>query len=85
MPTDLVRGLKAHGTSPAKTKLFRRFPLLLGCKIFPGEGLPARAAIQRMATLTGAGGTTEHSIFFLWSAAHAPCASCGEKLSRRAR
>ena len=37
MPTDLVRGLKAHGTSPAKTKLFGRFPLLFGRKNFPGQ------------------------------------------------
>ena len=61
MPTDQVRGLKAHGpspakgilgcvwivgdngfsqpdscgTSPAKAKLFGRFPLLFGRKIFP--------------------------------------------------
>ena len=32
-----------------------------------------------------AGGTTEHSIPFLWRAVQAPCASCGVKLSSRAR
>ena len=45
MPTELVRGLKAHGTSPAKTKSAGRFALLSGRKIFPGQPW-AKAGIQ---------------------------------------
>ncbi len=44
-----------------------------------------RGVDYRLATFTGADGSTEHSIFFLRSAAQALCASCGEKFSKRAR
>src|SRR5262249_19171175 len=37
MPTDQVRGLKAHGTRPAKTKLGARCSPLRRCDIFPGQ------------------------------------------------
>jgi hypothetical protein len=54
MPTDLVRGLKAHGTSPAKTKLFGRFPFLFGRKSFPGRPCAVRErgynAARRVST-----------------------------------
>jgi hypothetical protein len=37
MPTELVRGLKAHGTSPAKAESAGRFATLSDRKIFPGQ------------------------------------------------
>src|ERR1700730_17610014 len=46
---------------------------------FPSFAGASPALRQRAATFT-VGGTTEHSILFLWSAAQAPCASCGVKL-----
>jgi hypothetical protein len=36
MPTDLVRGLKAHGTCPAKTKLGALLSVW-GREMFPGQ------------------------------------------------
>src|SRR5260370_38673245 len=39
MPTDQVGGLKAHGTSPAKTKLERPIPCLGRRWIFPRTAL----------------------------------------------
>ena len=63
----------------------RRVRVLRPPKFFPRRSARRPHLIQRMATLTGAGGITAHSIFFLWSAAQVPCASCGEKLSKRAR
>src|ERR1700751_4972824 len=37
MPTELVCGLKAHGTTPAKTKSAGRLARVSGRKIFPGQ------------------------------------------------
>ena len=37
MPTDRVRGLKAHGSSPAKTKLAGEFLPLVAARFFPGQ------------------------------------------------
>ena len=37
MPTDQVRGLKAHGTSPAKTKLAGELLPLAAARFFPGQ------------------------------------------------
>src|SRR6266481_8012526 len=43
MPTDRVRGLKAHGTRPAKTKLGAQCSSLRRCEIFPGQPCGTRA------------------------------------------
>gem|GEM_PF-5797480 len=40
MPTDLVRGLKAHGSSPAKTKADVAIFHFLPAQNFPGTPLP---------------------------------------------
>src|SRR5207245_10643212 len=37
MPTDQVRGLKARGTSPAKTKLAGELLPLAAARFFPGQ------------------------------------------------
>src|SRR5437899_6776737 len=42
MPTDQVRGLKAHGTSPAKTKLAGELLPLAAARFLPGLPCAAR-------------------------------------------
>jgi hypothetical protein len=49
MPTDLVRGLKAHGPSPAKTKFGRRFPFPSSSQDFPGQPCAMRETVPSAA------------------------------------
>ena len=48
MPTELVRGLKAHRSSPAKTSRRSRFPLACRRKIFPGQPCASLAEAERL-------------------------------------
>src|SRR6266446_7548295 len=49
MPTDQVRGLKAHGTSPAKTKLAGELLPLAAARFFPGQPCALRERVPSAA------------------------------------
>src|SRR6266446_4551866 len=57
MPTDQVRGLKAHGTSPAKTKLAGELLPLAAARFFPGQpcAMREREGARRVSDGKGEG------------------------------